>query len=118
FDAEEDPATARTRHQLDELLVNTVGTRAAAPIKLFGRLEQRMTEGSHALAVNREHVVHQLKTVDSVGVPYSAHLLEHPRRALEPETPAEEIIGGAKRARKRTAASQLQRHETARFHVR
>src|SRR5262249_54244400 len=118
LNAEENATASGSGHQSDQRLVDAVRARAAAPGELFLAFQQRFTERLHPFAVDREHVVNQLERADAIRLPDPTHLGNHARRAFQPKTATEKIVGRTKRAGERTPAPELQWNVTAEANVR
>src|ERR1035437_413909 len=113
FDAEENVPATGPGHEGDQLGVDAIGSGAATPLKSFSAGQHGLTEGDDPFAVRGKHVVDECELFDAVDLPDRSHLLNAPLGRLEAKAPAEKVVGRAKRAGKRAAASELERHGAA-----
>jgi hypothetical protein len=67
-----------------------------------------MAEFFDTPAVDGEHIVYQFEVPNAVYRRDRSHIAQHSLGRPQTETAAEEIVGGTKRARKRTTAAQFQ----------
>src|SRR5215510_10283263 len=64
LDAEEDTGASGARHQLQQLIIDTIGAGTATPGELLPACEYGLTKRHHLLAVDGVHVVHQAEIVE------------------------------------------------------
>src|SRR4029079_13018554 len=112
LDTEEDAGASCSRHQLQQLIIDAIGARAAAPGKLFSAFKYGVTKCHHLLAVDGVHVVNQTEISQPVFVFKRRNVGNHPGRRLQTEVASEEIVRRTEGAGKWTAPTDLEVNST------